>query len=94
MEAYCQLAIALSEAGRADEATKAFEKATKFGLSLPMPDTLHVSEVCEKALQAPYEELMGATVAREEFSDPRSTRPSARTTPAGPTRPSRASRRP
>ncbi|MCK4409463.1 MAG: tetratricopeptide repeat protein, partial [Candidatus Eisenbacteria sp.] len=67
MEAYCQLAIALSEAGRSDEAEKAFEKATKFGLSLPMPDAMHLSEICEKVLRPPYEELMGATIAREEF---------------------------
>ena len=67
MEAYCHLAVALSEAGRSDEAAKAFEKATRFGLSLPTPDTMHLSEICEKALQPPYDELMGATIAREEF---------------------------
>ncbi|MEA3408876.1 MAG: tetratricopeptide repeat protein, partial [Candidatus Eisenbacteria bacterium] len=67
MEAYCQLAIALSEAGRSDEAAKAFEKATRFGLSLPMPDSMHLSEICERFLRPPYDELMGATLAREEF---------------------------
>ena len=53
MEAYCQLAIALSESGRSDEAVKAFEKATKFGLSVPMPDTPHIAEARDRYLKPP-----------------------------------------
>ncbi|MBN2566431.1 MAG: tetratricopeptide repeat protein, partial [Candidatus Eisenbacteria bacterium] len=67
MEAYCQLAIAFSEQGKSAEAAEAFEKATRFGLTLPTPEAMKTPGACERLLTPPYEELRGATIAREEF---------------------------
>jgi len=69
MEAYCYLAIALNEAGRHEEAANAFEQAAKHGLQVPLPEKLRISDVSDRYLQPPYDELRGAALGKEEFRD-------------------------